>query len=127
MFSNNVLSLAIDDKNGILYIVTDAGLQSAVISSTKPQSDMDGIYATPNPVPHDYYNDVVIRGLAADAVVRITDLRGNLVHETMSNGGSAMWNLCNRDGRRVETGIYLVQCVTTDGTVRGVGKIHVVK
>ena len=127
IFSNNVLSLAIDDKNGILYIVTDAGLQSAAISSTKPQSDMDGIYATPNPVPHDYYNDVVIRGLAADAVVRITDLRGNLVHETMSNGGSAMWNLCNRDGRRVETGIYLVQCVTTDGTVRGVGKIHVVK
>ena len=127
IFSNNVLSLAIDDKNGILYIVTDAGLQSAVISSTKPLSDMDGIYATPNPVPHDYYNDVVIRGLAANAVVRITDLRGNLVHETMSNGGSAMWNLCNRDGRRVETGIYLVQCVTTDGTVRGVGKIHVVK
>ncbi len=127
LFSNNVLSLAIDDDHGILYIVTDRGLQSAVISSTKPQNSMESIYAMPNPVPPDYYNDVTIRGLAENSVVRITDFRGNLVHETMSNGGSAIWNLCNRDGRRVETGVYLIQCVTSDGTTRGVGKIHVVK
>ena len=127
LFSNNVLSLAIDDDKGILYVVTDAGLQSAVISSTKPRGDMKSVYATPNPVPPDYYSDVTIRGLSENTVVRITDLRGNLVHETMSNGGSAIWNLCNRDGRRVETGVYLIQCVTTDGTVRGVDKIHVVK
>ena len=102
-------------------------MQSAVISSTKPDSEMSSVYATPNPVPPDYYNDVAIRGLAEKTVVRITDLRGNLVHETMSNGGSAMWNLCNRDGRRVETGIYLIQCTTTDGVTRNAGKIHVVK
>lgn len=64
LFSNNVLSLAIDDKKGIIYIVTDSGLQSAVISSTKPDSEMSSVYATPNPVPPDYYNDVAIRGLA---------------------------------------------------------------
>jgi len=127
LFSNNVLSLAIDDENGILYIVTDRGLQSAVISSTKPDAGMSNVYAMPNPVPPDYYSDVVIRGLADETVVRITDLRGNLVHETMSNGGSALWNLCNRDGRRVETGIYLIQCTTADGVTRNVGKIHVVK
>ncbi|MBP5666972.1 MAG: hypothetical protein J6X32_02365 [Salinivirgaceae bacterium] len=127
LFSNNVLSLAIDDDRGIIYIVTDRGLQSAVISSTKPDAGMSSVYAAPNPVPADYFNDVAIRGLADETVVRITDLRGNLVHETMSNGGGALWNLCNRDGRRVETGIYLIQCTTTDGVTRNVGKIHVVK
>ncbi len=127
LFSNNVLSLAIDDDRGIIYIVTDRGLQSAVISSTKPDAGMSSVYAAPNPVPADYFNDVTIHGLADETVVRITDLRGNLVHETMSNGGGALWNLCNRDGRRVETGIYLIQCTTTDGVTRNVGKIHVVK
>lgn len=127
LFSNNVLSLAIDDDRGIIYIVTDRGLQSAVISSTKPDAGMSSVYAAPNPVQPDYYGDVAIRGLLDNSVVRITDLRGNLVHETMSNGGGALWNLCNRDGRRVETGIYLIQCTTTDGVTRNVGKIHVVK
>lgn len=127
LFSNNVLSLAIDDDRGIIYIVTDRGLQSAVISSTKPDAGMSSVFAAPNPVPADYFSDVTIRGLADETVVRITDLRGNLVHETMSNGGGALWNLCNRDGRRVETGIYLIQCTTTDGVTRNVGKIHVVK
>lgn len=127
LFSNNVMSLAIDDDKGIIYIVTDRGLQSAIISSAKPDAEMNSVYATPNPVPPDYFNDVVIRGLAEKTVVRITDMRGNLVHETMSNGGSALWNLCNTRGQRVETGIYLIQCTTTDGVTRNVGKIHVVK
>lgn len=127
LFSNNVMSLAIDDDKGIIYIVTDRGLQSAVISSNKPDVGMSSVYAMPNPVPPDYFNDVIIRGLAEKTVVRITDMRGNMVHETMSNGGSAMWNLCNTSGQRVETGIYLIQCTTTDGVTRNVGKIHVVK
>ncbi len=127
LFSNNVKSIAIDDDKGILYVITDKGLQSVTISTTKANSETAEITAYPNPVQSDYYGDVAIRGLLDNSVVRITDLRGNLVHETMSNGGGALWNLCNRDGRRVETGIYLIQCTTTDGVTRNVGKIHVVK
>lgn len=127
IFSNNVKSIAIDDDKGIIYIITDKGLQSATVSSTRDYDASAEITAYPNPVPPDYYGDVAIRGLLDNSVVRITDLRGNLIHETMSNGGGALWNLCNRDGRRVETGIYLIQCTTTDGVTRNVGKIHVVK
>ncbi len=127
LFSNNVLSLAIDNDNGIIYIITDKGLQSARISATKPESDLSNIYAFPNPVEPDFYGDVTIRGLMSETVVKITDLYGNLVYETMSNGGSAIWNVCNMDGKRVETGIYLIQCVTADGTVKDAGKIHVIK
>lgn len=127
LLSNSIKSLAIDDDKGILYIITDNGLQSATISTTKSNTESAEITAYPNPVPPDYYGDVAIRGLFDNSVVRITDMRGALVHETMSNGGGALWNLCNRDGRRVETGIYLIQCTTTDGVTRNVGKIHVVK
>lgn len=127
LFSNNVLSLAIDNDNGIIYIITDKGLQSARISSTKPETDLSGIYAFPNPVQPDFYGDVTIRGLMSETVVKITDLYGNLVFETMSNGGSAVWNVCDMNGKRVETGIYLIQCTTSDGTVKDAGKIHVIK
>lgn len=127
LFSNNVLSIAIDNINGILYIITDKGLQSARISVTKPETGLSNIYAFPNPVEPDFYGDVTIHGLMSETVVKITDLYGNLVYETMSNGGSAVWNVCNMDGKRVETGIYLIQCITSDGQSKGVGKIHVIK
>lgn len=127
LFSNNVLSIAIDNINGILYIITDKGLQSARISVTKPETGLSNIYAFPNPVEPDFYGDVTIRGLMSETVIKITDLYGNLVFETMSNGGSAVWNVCNMDGKRVETGIYLIQCITSDGQSKGVGKIHVIK
>ena len=112
------------DRHGIKYHVDEWENVSTVLASFAirmgPQTDVRFI-------SKDDDNDVAIRGLADGTVVRITDLRGSIVHETMSNGGGAMWNLCNPDGRRVETGIYLIQCTTTDGVTRNVGKIHVVK
>jgi len=62
-----------------------------------------------------------------NTVVRITDLYGNLVFETMSSGGGASWNLRNMSGQPVVSGIYLVQCVTDDGEKHEAEKIHVVR
>jgi len=127
LFSNNVMSMSLDYDKGILYIITDKGLQSADISSSIPKTTFDEIFAFPNPVKPDYKGDVQIRGLMNNTAVRITDLYGNLVYETMSNGGGASWNLHNMDGRPVVSGIYLIQCVTDDGETHEATKIHVVR
>lgn len=127
LFSNNVQSMTLDYDKGILYIITDMGLQSAIISSSMPNSTFSDIYAYPNPVEPDYQGDVQIRGLMNNTTVRITDLYGNLVFETMSNGGGATWNLRNMSNRPVVTGIYLIHCVTQNGENREAVKIHVVR
>ena len=45
LFSNNVQSMALDYDKGILYIITDMGLQSAMISSSIPKPTFSDIYA----------------------------------------------------------------------------------
>ncbi|MBK7304639.1 MAG: hypothetical protein IPI90_15695 [Saprospiraceae bacterium] len=39
----------------------------------------------------DYSRSVVISGLARDARMKITDIGGRLVFETIANGGTAIW------------------------------------
>ena len=58
--------------------------------------------------------------------MKITDLHGNLICETVSNGGIATWDGKNRQGRKVSTGIYLAICVNEDGSQSAVSKIMVI-
>ncbi|MFZ4800017.1 MAG: hypothetical protein ACOYMA_21185, partial [Bacteroidia bacterium] len=58
--------------------------------------------------------------------VKITDLNGNLVCETVSNGSIATWDAKDIHGRKVSTGIYLAVCVNADGTQSAITKIMVI-
>ena len=66
------------------------------------------VYAWPNPVRPDYTGPIAIRGLARDAVVKITDVRGQILYETRSLGGQAIWNGRDLNGHQASTGVYLV-------------------
>jgi hypothetical protein len=59
--------------------------------------------------------------------IRITDISGNLVFETVSDGGQATWDLKTYNGRRVTTGVYLVFCASKDGSQSYVTKMLVIK
>ena len=58
--------------------------------------------------------------------MKITDAAGNLVYQTVSNGGTATWNGNRAGGARVSTGVYLVLCVSPDGTQSTATKILVI-
>ena len=82
----------------------------------------DVIYAFPNPVPHNFTGTIGIRGLVNNAIVKITDLTGVLVYETLAEGGQATWD-GKRNGERVQSGVYLVFISNDDGTETAVTKI----
>ena len=46
--------------------------------------------------------------LERDATVKITDVTGKLVFETTALGGQAIWEGRDYNGRRVNSGVYLV-------------------
>ena len=69
---------------------------------------------------------VTITGLIDKSLVKITDSAGNLVYETYSNGSIATWDMNNKYGQRVNTGVYLAICTTPDNSESKVVKILVI-
>jgi Tfp pilus assembly protein FimT len=127
LLSNSVVSLSVDNKNGDVWFGTSKGVQSYRGDATTGGAKFTKVYTFPNPVREDFTGNVTITGLIKDTQIRITDISGNLVFETVSDGGQATWDLNNYTGRRVATGVYLVFCASKDGAQSCVTKMLVIK
>jgi hypothetical protein len=127
LLSNQITALEMNTQTGELFIGTDKGLQSFMGTATDANPDFSSIYAFPNPVKEGYNGTITIRGLMYQTNVKITDLAGYLVYETISNGGDAVWNGKDMSGEDVQNGIYLVLCTTADGEQAEATKILIVK
>lgn len=123
LLSNFISDIAINDKTGEVFFGTDKGIISFKGDANEPSDNFTDVYVYPNPVREDYSGDITITGLVENTHVKITDLNGNLVYETISLGGQAIWNGKNFNGNRVSTGVYLVFCSNQDGTMSHVAKI----
>lgn len=121
--SNNISSLAMDEATGELFISTERGMVSYRGTATSGNEDFENLYVYPNPVRENYTGDIIVKGLMQDSQVRITDIAGNLVYACTSLGGQAVWNGKNFNGRKVNTGVYLVFCSNKDATKTKVTKL----
>lgn len=122
LFSDNVQSIAVNEKTGEVFFATDKGILSYRGQVTEGTDDFSEAYVFPNPVREDYSGDITITGLVSDVDVKITDISGNLVYASKAGGGQVIWDGLDFQGRRVSTGVYLVFFSTPDGT-----KTHVLK
>lgn len=127
ILSNSIVSLAVDNKTGDIWFGTSKGIQSFRGNATTGEEKFTKVYSFPNPVREDFTGNVTITGLVRDSRIRITDISGNLVYETISDGGEATWNLSTYNGKRVATGVYLIFCASKDGTQSCVAKMLVIK
>ncbi len=126
LLSNTIIDVAIDDKTGVVFFGTDKGIISYKGDATSPGEYFNDVYVYPNPVRQDYQGEIVITGLVAETIVKITDVSGRLVYETRSLGGQAIWDGNNFKGERVKTGVYLVFCSDKEGTMAVVTKVLVI-
>ena len=125
LFDNDVQHLAIDGVTGTLYMSTRHGIQSFRGEATRGEKRMkkEAVYVFPHPVEPDYTGPIAISNLVDDANVKITDISGRLVYETTALGGQAIWHGTDYNGRRVQSGVYLVFTVNEDGTQKGACRI----
>jgi len=123
LLSNSISTIAINEKNGEVYFGTDKGIISFVADATGPEENFNSVYVFPNPVREDFSGDIAIAGLLENTLVKVTDLNGNLVYETVSLGGQALWDGKNFRGEKVKTGVYLVFCSSEDGELSHVTKL----
>ncbi len=126
LLSNNIISISITD-DGEVFIGTANGIISYKGTATPPAPPGTKVYAYPNPVREDFNGLIAIKGLENDTYIKITDSYGNLVYQTKSEGGQAVWDGNNFNGEHVVTGIYMVFAVTTDKSEKVVTKILVVR
>ncbi len=109
LFGNKINDISINHKTGEVFIGTDAGVISYQGDATKGGRTHNAeVFAFPNPVRSDYEGPIAIRGLPQDADVKITDINGTLVFETRANGGQAIWDGRDYNGREANSGVYLV-------------------
>ena len=71
----------------------------------------------------DYDGLIGIKGLVENSEVKITDITGNVIYETMSEGTTATWNGKSLNGKKAQTGVYIVFSVSDDGRQKEVAKI----
>ena len=129
LLSDDVESITANEQTGEVFFGTSAGLCSYMADATKPSEKMtkDNVYAYPNPVKPDYTGLITVTGLTLNADVKIVTSNGTLVAQGRSNGGTFTWDGCDAKGKRVASGIYMVETATEDGGKGTVCKIAVIK
>lgn len=125
--SNDVLDIEIDDVTGEVFFATDKGLISFLGVNTKANDDLANVFVYPNPVRPGFEGTVKISGLINKANIKITDIEGNLVYETTSEGGTIEWNTKAFNKYKVASGVYMIFIASEDGTETKVKKVMIVR
>ncbi len=121
--TNTITSISINHKTGEVFIGTGEGLVSYYGDATIGDVEMNNVKIFPNPIRESYEGDIFIQGIVADAIIKITDISGNLVRTISANGGTAIWDGRNLYGDRVQTGVYLIYISDETAKITMVKKI----
>ncbi len=118
-----VYAVAADPSSNDVFIATPNGVVKFVSMVAPSSQDLSSVYAYPNPVRPDYTGWIAIRGLMDNTRVKIADAAGNVLLDTVSEGGMVTWDGCNADGRRVRTGVYYVYASNTGEGISSQGAV----
>ena len=118
--------MQLDQSTGELFLVTDKGLISYRTDATYEDPEYSNVKVFPNPVKPDFSGQITIQGIKYDSDIHVTDVAGNLVYKTTSNGGTATWDGKTLTGEKVKSGVYLFWTAPNVGKGRKVGKVVVI-
>lgn len=122
LLSNAITSIALN-STGDVFFGTSKGIISFKDKVIPSVPNNDSAYVYPNPVRAGYTGPIAITNLVKDTDIKITDMSGTLIFKTKATGGQAIWNGQNFDGRRANSGVYLVFISNEDGSETLVTKI----
>ena len=123
--NDTIRQIIIAPNTGEVFFNTAQQMASYRSTATSGTTPMQQINIFPNPISPNYNGPIAMRGLAENAIVKITSLSGKLVYQTRALGGQAIWDGKTYDGNKVATGVYLVFARDELGTEKAVGKIMI--
>ncbi|QSB27584.1 T9SS type A sorting domain-containing protein [Flavobacterium sp. CLA17] len=125
--SNTINDIDINSATGEVFIATDKGLISFKGVSTAANENLNEVYVYPNPVRPNYGGTVKVAGLLDKANIKITDIEGNLVFETISQGGTIEWDTTAFGRYKVASGVYMIFISAQDGVETKVKKVMIIR
>jgi ligand-binding sensor domain-containing protein len=125
--SNAINDIDINSATGEVFIATEKGLVSFKGTATAANEDLNSVYVYPNPVRPEFEGTVKIAGLLNKANVKITDIEGNLVYETTSEGGTIEWDTTAFGKHKVASGVYMIFISAQDGIETKVKKVMIIR
>jgi len=125
--TNQLNDIGLNNSSGELFVATTEGLYSYRTDASAALATHSNVKVFPNPIPPNYSGVIAISGLVRDADVKITDISGNLIYETTSEGGTATWSGIDYTGSQAKTGVYLVFSSSEDGQETFVTKVAIVE
>lgn len=125
--SNTINDIDINSATGEVFIATSKGIVSFKGTATGSNENLNDVFVYPNPVRPEYEGTVKISGLLNKATVKITDIEGNLVYETTSEGGTIEWDTTAFGKHKVASGVYMVFISAQDGIETKVKKIMIIR
>jgi len=129
ILSDKIISLAVDENAGIIYVGTDKGLTSFNTPFIKPNEAFDKLFIYPNPfIIVDDSKLLTIDGLISNSDIKVLTIDGKLVTEFSSPGGrTALWDGRDDNGNLVNSGIYLIVAFDKEGNNVVTGKVAVLR
>lgn len=125
--SNAINDIKINNATGEVFIATTKGMISFNGIATDANEDLNSVYVYPNPVRPTYSGTVKVAGLLDKANVKITDIEGNLVYETTSEGGTIEWDTTAFGRYKVSSGVYMIFISAQDGGETKVKKVMIIR
>lgn len=125
--SNTINDIDINSSTGEVFIATAKGLISFKGNATEAKEDLNNVYVYPNPVRPEFEGTVKIAGLLDKATIKITDIEGNLVYETTSEGGTIEWDTTAFGKYKVASGVYMIFISAQDGIETKVKKVMIIR
>ena len=125
--SNIINDIEIDSTTGEVFFATDKGMVSYKGTATNASENLENVFIYPNPVRPEFTGTVKISGLLDKATIKITDIGGNLVHETTSEGGTIEWDTTAFGKYKVASGVYMVFISAEDGVETKVKKVMIIR
>ena len=125
--SNVINDIDINSVTGEIFFATDRGMVSFQGTATKPADSLNAVYVYPNPVRPEFVGTVKIAGLISKANIKITDIEGNLVYETTSEGGTVEWDTKAFGKYNVASGVYIIFIAAEDASETAVKKVMIIR
>ncbi|WP_149206037.1 type IX secretion system anionic LPS delivery protein PorZ [Flavobacterium johnsoniae] len=125
--SNTINDIKINSSTGEVFIATNKGMISFKGIATGANEDLNNVYVYPNPVRPTYSGTVKVAGLIDKANIKITDIEGNLVYETTSEGGTIEWDTTAFGRYKVSSGVYMIFISAQDGSETKVKKVMIIR